>query len=91
MSVDFNDCESCGTSMCECGDNHNYCYGCGNYLCNKCLVAPKETNEDGELLEECCPYCSGKEVHVNDLVRFLLKKLNLTWEEAVGLYKEAVL
>lgn len=89
MSVDYTDCARCGESICDCGDDWNYCSECGRIICNDCLVKPWEEDEEtGDMSKECCPYCSGTEVHNNDLLEFLLKRDNMTREVAVELYKE---
>lgn len=89
MSVEFTDCAVCGESICDCGDDWNYCPECGRVICTDCLVKPYETDEEtGEMSKDCCPFCSGKEVHNDDLLEFLLAKFKLTRDEAIKLYLE---
>jgi hypothetical protein len=83
------DCGSCGDSLCDCGDSWNNCVHCGRVICNSCLVKPYESDEEGEMSKECCPYCSGVEVHNDDLLRWLLDHYNLTKEFAEQVYKES--
>ena len=88
MGIEFNNCVRCGESLCDCGDNYNYCYTCSRVLCNYCLVAPKAYDEEtGEMLPECCPYCSNVEIHNDDLLSFLLQKLGISHGTAKEMYR----
>ena len=89
MSVDFFDCSVCGESVCECGDYASCCH-CNRKFCIDCLVKPYESDEDGEMSKECCPYCSGAEVHNDDLLRFLLVYYGLSIDQAKDKYKAAM-
>lgn len=89
MSVDFFDCPSCGDSICECGEFH-YCTHCDRQICINCLVSDNRYDDNGDPTKECCPFCSGTQVHNDDLLSFILGKYGLTMKAAVTMYKEAM-
>lgn len=88
MSADWTDCGKCGDSWCDCGDSWNNCVHCGRVICNDCLVKDWECDEEsGEMSRECCPYCSGVEVHNDDLLRWLLEYYRISKDTAIELYR----
>jgi hypothetical protein len=88
MSVDYAECSVCGDIVCDCGDDWNYCDSCGRIICTDCLANDYEIDEEtGEMSKECCPYCSGTIVHNDDLLEFMLRRANVTREQAVELYR----
>jgi len=88
MGVDYRDCDCCGESQCDCGDSYNLCE-CGRMICNFCLTAPKRYDDNEDYLHpECCPYCSGAIIDLNDMLDFILHKYDLTYDEAKEMYEK---
>jgi hypothetical protein len=89
MSVDYHTCDCCGDSRYE--ENIKYCEKCGRMICDDCVIGEGDffddmINSDGEIKSEHCPFCSGEEVHNDDLLYFALNKLNMTFEELKNEY-----
>jgi hypothetical protein len=96
MGVDFYTCENCGRTFPDCGPYFS-CYSCSARFCsNECGVKQVEDDEsegepeDGRWKEEIttCIFCRKESVTDRDLMLFLLKKLALSYDEAVELYKK---
>jgi len=97
MSVDFYACSRCGDTFPDCGD-YSYCEFCGNHYCSENCSELKlvksdededESNEDDEQDEQynCC--ICRKEVATDDiLLKALLKRFELTREDAVKIWKD---
>jgi len=84
MSVDFYACDSCGDAIYE--ENIVSCESCGRNICDGCTVGEGDffddmRNEDGYLKEEHCPFCTGNEIHIDDLMDFALDRLDMTKEQ----------
>lgn len=96
-------CNKCGHSLCTaCLVNNdvdsNYAYNYG-VKCNGTEEQAKEYGfevddyEVGEIIEDTgidskyCPFCSGDEVHNDDLLEFAIKKLNITKNQLIDEYK----
>lgn len=95
MSMNYYSCDCCGELRYE--EYISWCAKCGKTLCVNCVDKKHDyesfepfIDDNGYIKEEYCPFCSGKKVHNNDLLEFVLKKLNLTKDEAIKLYKESV-
>ena len=96
------ECPSCGRSICDDCLNENIetpqriqdreditdeqyedlCKKYGNTLIDD------EVIQWGALNPECCPFCSGKEVHNDDLLDYALFKLDMTMEQLTQQYTE---
>lgn len=84
MSVDHYDCDVCDAN----GIYEGYiatCEKCGNAICNKCISDKiiddyiySAYNEDGELKEEYCPFCSGDKVSDKQRIDWLIAYINKT-------------
>lgn len=94
MSVDYYACSCCGEAIYE--EAIVSCKKCGKSICDECVVEnefeaefyfPDEIlNEQGELKSEYCPFCSGKEVAVDDLLEYALKKLDQDYNDLKNEY-----
>lgn len=99
MSVDFQDCDKCGESICLCGE-HASCETCGVILCFQCAnkmnlgsaLCSSTELENGDFEEyenyEICPYCSGDEATDTVLLDFALEKLKMSKESLIISLKE---
>jgi hypothetical protein len=99
MSVDYYSCDCCGEALYE--EFVGWCEECERKLCMDCLENTEELdwnerspyiikevqNGKGYIKKEHCPYCSGVTVDDCDLLEFVLKKFNLSREEAIKLFK----
>lgn len=91
MGVDFYTCANCKNTFPDCG-SYFRCE-CGEVFCStKCGQRDDGEPEDETIedWEECitCMFCRFENVPDHQMVEFLLKKLNLTHEEAVVMFKE---
>jgi len=95
MGVDFYTCANCGYNFPDCGSY--FSCECGEHFCsNKCggrQVIQEESDDetsDDDFLEEIttCILCRKESVTDRDMVRFLLKKLSLTYDQAVQMFRE---
>lgn len=100
MSVDYYACAVCGESLYE--EFVGYCEKCGRNLCMDCLVKtekfqwdkrnpyiiPDVRNKTGDIKKKHCPYCSGEKIADEDMVKFLLGKLGITYDQAAEMFKE---
>jgi len=95
MGVDFYACENCGETFCDAG--YYFRCECGSRFCSdvcgdKKLIQAESEDEvcDDEYLDEIssCIFCRVEQVCDADMVRFLLKKLGLTHEHAVDIFRE---
>jgi hypothetical protein len=89
MGVDYYTCANCARNFPDCGDYFD-CITCENVFCsNKCGKKIVETDvEDGCYKEKIsCLLCREEVISDNNLMQFLLNHCNLTYEQAVELYK----
>lgn len=88
MSVDYFSCQCCGDARYE--EAIISCEKCGASICNECIVLYSEDNndceyyfpnhvrnDDGELKSKHCPFCTGKSIDDQDLLKFIYKKYNI--------------
>lgn len=96
MGVDFYTCANCAYNYPDCGDYFR-CSGCEEGFCSdKCggrQIIEEESDEevDDEHYKEeltSCILCRKESVTDNTLLHFLLNKFNLTYEQALELYKK---
>ena len=97
-------CSKCGHSLCtNCliNDDINSSYA-GNYsiTCDGTKqqadeigfdlddYAIGETIEDSGIDSKYCPFCSGKEIHNDDLLEYLLNKFNLSKDVLIQEYNK---
>jgi|SRR6185369_15402067 len=95
MGVDFYTCANCERTFPDCGPYFS-CW-CGEHFCSKTCggrqVVEEESDEDvpdDEYREEVtsCILCRKESVTDRDMVRFLLKKLSLTYDQAIQMFRE---
>ena len=102
MGVEYHQCEACQESFYEeCVTN---CEGCGERICVSCVINLPErirlgrgsifdkttdilSGEDG-LLEEHCPFCSGDAVSADQIMNWLLRRVNMTEDEVAKQIRE---
>jgi len=89
MGVDFLTCmnEGCKRTFADCGAF--FPCSCGESFCseecgNRQIEEP-ETDEYDALYS--CNLCRGETILNNDLLKFLLEKYNITYKEAVEMFK----
>ena len=98
MGVDFITCrnEACGYNFPDCG-SYFFCTGCETNFCsNDCGGKELVKDENGEPIEDkdfcayktTCILCRKESVSTDSLVYFLLKKLGLTYDQAVEMYRK---
>ena len=95
MGVDFYTCENCSYNFPDCGSYFS-CSGCESTFCsNKCGGRKLEKEVEKKYKDETyteeitsCVLCRKEEVTDRDLMHFLLKRIDLTYDEAVALYKK---
>ena len=90
MGVDYYTCATCSHNFPDCG----YYFGCtcGETFCSKeCggkqTLPPPNEEKDWEELTTCV-LCRKESITDRDMVRFLLKKAGLTYDQAVVMFKE---
>src|ERR1700712_889579 len=87
MGVSFYPCASCNQTFTTSGDFHS-CDSCGLMFCVNCFDDEgfKWLDEDTKQYEEAklkaCPICSQRIVTDSDLLKFVLKKLDMTRAKA---------
>jgi hypothetical protein len=88
MGVVFKVCEHCEKVFPDCQD-YFYCT-CDSIFCSaECGGRQVEQEQTAEYEEHIsCIICRGELIPDSELLSFLLAKYNLTWEEAVELYKK---
>ena len=102
MGVEYHQCDACQESFYEeCVTN---CEGCGERICVSCVINLPErirlgrgsifdkttdilSGEDG-LLEEHCPFCSGDAVSADQIMNWLLRRVNMTEDEVAKQIRE---
>lgn len=89
MSVDYYSCDCCDEARYE--EFVAECENCGRIICDDCVVGEGDFFDDmqGEngLKKEHCPFCSGEQVHDDDLLYFALNKLGMTKEKLKKEYR----
>lgn len=86
MGVDFITCynDDCQYNFPDCGDFYT-CENCEEHFCSrKCANAKYDDEAD----QSKCLYCRGEAITQDTLFSFLLSYYNLTYDEAVELYKK---
>ena len=78
MGVEYLVCDECGCTFCDCGEYH-YCENCNKVYCVDCEEdAGLEFDEDGCTVS--CKYCRNEAVSEDDMLYYLLDKLQITKE-----------
>lgn len=87
MGVEFFPCDSCGESICDCGD-YERC-GCGRKWCNEKCATKDGYDSDDENADEggSCSFCRMEQAEDYQLLNYLLEKYNLTREQILGEWK----
>jgi hypothetical protein len=90
MGVEFFPCDYCGESICDCG-SYTYCRDiCGRKWCDdKCAAAEgwRADKEDADDPNDfSCNFCRDEDAEDSDLLKFLMKKYNLTREKLLKMY-----
>ena len=102
MGVEYHQCEACQESFYE--ECVTICEGCGEPICVSCVINLPErirlgrgsifdkttdilSGEDG-LLEEHCPFCSGDAVSADQIMNWLLRRVNMTEDEVAKQIRE---
>jgi len=88
MGVDFITCANCGENFpdcmsyfwCDCG-----CSFCSNE-CGGCKTEEEETDGYDEV--RSCIFCRMEQVKDCDIIKFLLSKCGITYEQAIEDYKK---
>lgn len=85
MSVDFDKCSYCEAIFCKCS---RY------YQCNDCLTlfCSLECSDmvfcENSGVYYNCRYCTGKNANDIQMLKFALKKLNMSYEELFAQYRK---
>ena len=95
MGVDWEACDGCPETFCDCGD-FAYCETCGKHLCPNCmekyevghLMMSNPTETDQDACYYSCPFCAKEAVSDGDLLAYANKLLGTTKEQLIALYKE---
>lgn len=91
MGVDFYTCSSCERTFPDCS-YYFTCTGCEMNFCSDKCGGREETNEDDDLpryeRETSCVLCRKDEATDNQLLYFLLKKYNLTYDQIMEMYRK---
>ncbi|HVI40874.1 MAG TPA: hypothetical protein VM577_09455 [Anaerovoracaceae bacterium] len=89
MGVDFYSCAQCGECFPDCGPYFT-CSSCEQmFCCDECGV--RKVEQPGEKRWQdvtSCLLCRKEDVTDSTLLYFVLNKFNLSYEEAVELYKK---
>lgn len=89
MGVDFYACDNCGETFCDAGDYFRC--DCGDKFCSTECGGSETTDADDTIDDEeviSCIHCRRESATASDLLYFMLKKYNLTYEEALEMYKK---
>lgn len=89
MGVDFYTCAECQDTFPDCG-YYFRCTNCENMFCSN--ACGRKVCKDGEVNKyqedlTTCILCRKESVTDRDLLLFVLKKCNLTYDEAFEQYK----
>lgn len=96
MGVDYYTCqnESCGYNFPDCGRYYT-CSTCESMFCSwECGGREFILDENGERQDSdfgdasTCILCRKESISSNDMIRFLLAKLSLTYDQAADLYRK---
>jgi hypothetical protein len=93
VGVDFFPCAYCNRSVCDCGHYTRCNDNCGRRWCNDiCAKADGYVPVDYDK-EDCdedqdmnCAYCRNEEAENFDLLKFVLKKYNVTRDKILKEY-----
>lgn len=89
MGVDFYACDNCGDTFPDCGDYFR-CDCEAKFCCTECggykSVEPEEDVDDHEVIT--CIHCRMESATSDDLLHFLLKKFDLTHDQAMEMYRK---
>lgn len=87
MGVDFYTCAFCQRTFPDCGPYFN-CF-CGEHFCTPACGGRQYIDPEAGVEEyTSCVLCRVEEVTNRDMLTFLLKHFNLTYDEAFELYKK---
>lgn len=88
MGVSFYTCEACNRTFPDCRA-HFQCYSCSSLFCSDECGGKQVYRESPPEYEELtnCIFCRMEVVTDRDLLQFALKRLNLTRDQAVELYR----
>lgn len=89
MGVDFYSCAQCRYNFPDCGE-YFQCTGCEEHFCStECGVRKVEVEGD-EFVEEVisCVLCRKESATSGDLLRFLLTHFNISYHDAMDLYRK---
>lgn len=98
MGVDYYTCqnESCGYNFPDCG-RFFICGTCESmFCCDECGGSKPVLDEEGDKVEgydfgaymTTCILCRKESISSDNMVRFLLGKLGLTYEQAVDMFRK---
>lgn len=96
MGVDFYTCqnESCGYNFPDCGRYYT-CSSCESMFCSDdCGGKEYLFDENGEHIEtdwgsaSTCILCRKESISSSDMIRFLLAKLSLTYDQAADMLRK---
>ncbi len=81
MGVEYLVCDECGETFCDCGEWY-YCENCGKCFCRHCIedAGLKWEDEEDECVVTSCKYCRNEAVSEDDMLYYLLNKLQITKE-----------
>lgn len=91
MSVDYEVCDSCGETFCDCGD-YVSCECGRQWCCDECAINDGFTHTEWEDYNEesSCTYCRKEDFDDDVLLEFALKLLTKTRKELITEYKELI-
>lgn len=96
MGVNYYSCDCCGDA--RYGDYVSECDNCGAMICNNCIDNDKDedwfdiiNNNGGMIPKDKCPFCSGIEIDKEDLLKFILEKYKINYDEVVKEYRNEVI
>jgi len=97
MGIDYYTCANCRDTFPDC-ISYFSCENCGQHFCsNKCgkrqvSEPPDDIDDDADWEETVtCIFCRTEAVTDDDMIDFLLKELNITYDQALERYKQAVI
>jgi len=94
MGIDFYACDNCGETFPDCGDYFRC--DCGDKFCStecgdsKVVEPASSDDEDDDSYREevtTCMHCRLESATSYDLLLFILAKFNMTYDQAMDLYK----
>ena len=91
MSVDYFVCQNCGDTFPDCYDYFT-CSSCESIFCSDKCGGRKIVEDDGISDQDLtdCVLCRMEVISDHDLIKYLLLKYNITYDEACEGYKNLV-